>query len=154
MDAAAKLTAKRHTFRRISMKRIPMVALLGPAIIGVVTTLGCESKPTDKPVATDTTAPAENDPMAALTETERAAVLAQKVCPVTNEPLGSMGTPLKVTVEGRDVWLCCEGCADAVKEDPAKYFAILDAPPASEGEAAAKDEAAPAGEATAQPPAS
>lgn len=133
------------------MKRIPMFALLGPAMIGVVMTLGCGSKPTDKPVATDTTAPAENDPMAALTDAERTAVLAQKVCPVTNAPLGSMGTPLKVTVEGRDVWLCCEGCADAVKEDPAKYFAILDAQPAAEGEAASEDEAAPAGEATAEP---
>lgn len=136
------------------MKRFPVLALFGPAMIGVVTTLGCESKATDKPVATDSTAPAENDPMAALTDAERAAVLAQKICPVTSEPLGSMGSPLKVTVEGRDVWLCCEGCVDAIKKDPAKYLAVLDAVPAGEGEAPGKDDAAAEGDATSEPPAS
>jgi hypothetical protein len=136
------------------MKRFLLLALLGPAMIGVVTTLGCESKATDKPVATDSTAPDENDPMADLTDAERSAVLAQKVCPVTNEPLGSMGSPIKVTVEGRDVWLCCDGCVDAIKKDPAKYLAVLDAPPVSEAEAPAPGDAASEGEATPEPPAS
>ena len=43
---------------------------------------------------------------------------AQKLCPVTGEPLGSMGVPIKMMVKGRAVFLCCEGCRDAVNEDP------------------------------------
>jgi hypothetical protein len=44
----------------------------------------------------------------------------QKTCPVTGEALGSMGDPIAVKVQGHTVWVCCEGCADAVKNDPEK----------------------------------
>ena len=49
----------------------------------------------------------------------------QKVCPVSGDPLGSMGVPYKVTVQGRKVLLCCQGCEDAIKENPEKYLAKL-----------------------------
>jgi len=49
----------------------------------------------------------------------------QKVCPVSGEPLGAMGTPYKVTVKGRDVLLCCQGCEAKIKADPDKYLAKL-----------------------------
>jgi hypothetical protein len=55
-----------------------------------------------------------------------------------------MGTPIKITVEGRDVFLCCEHCRESLLEDPAKYFAILDGTAAEAGDAAedaATDEA-------------
>lgn len=42
----------------------------------------------------------------------------QKTCPVTGEALGSMGTPVPVTVKGQTVYVCCEGCAAAVNENP------------------------------------
>jgi YHS domain-containing protein len=45
---------------------------------------------------------------------------------VTEEPLGSMGTPVKATVKGRTVFLCCEGCEGDLKKDPDKYLARLD----------------------------
>ena len=51
----------------------------------------------------------------------------QKNCPVGGEALGSMGTPIKVMVGERAVFLCCEGCRSAVEKDPAKYLAIIDA---------------------------
>jgi YHS domain-containing protein len=38
-----------------------------------------------------------------------------------------MGTPLKVTVDGRDVFICCDGCRKSLEDDPAKYLAKLDA---------------------------
>ncbi len=50
----------------------------------------------------------------------------QKVCPVSGEPLGSMGMPYKVTVKGREVFLCCQGCEGEIKENPDKYLARLD----------------------------
>lgn len=49
----------------------------------------------------------------------------QKLCPVTNKPLGSMGTPARVVVQGTVVFLCCAGCEDAITKEPAKYLAKL-----------------------------
>ena len=54
------------------------------------------------------------------------AALKQAVCPVSGEHLGSMGTPFKITAEGRTFYLCCDGCVDKVKEDPKGVLAKLD----------------------------
>jgi hypothetical protein len=62
-------------------------------------------------------------------EADRIAARQQGICPVSGEPLGSMGKPIKLTVEGREVFICCAGCEDALREDPEKYFAKLDAAP-------------------------
>lgn len=51
----------------------------------------------------------------------------QKLCPVTGEPLDSMGGAIPVTVKGETVNVCCEGCIKAVKADPDKYLAIVHA---------------------------
>jgi hypothetical protein len=66
-----------------------------------------------------------NPPSAALPPDVRDLAAAQKVCPVTGKPLGSMGTPVKVTVAGRTVLICCAGCEDALKSSPEKYLARL-----------------------------
>jgi hypothetical protein len=47
----------------------------------------------------------------------------QKLCPVTKLPLGSMGKPEKILVEGRGVFICCAGCKAALLGDPDKYLA-------------------------------
>jgi Cu(I)/Ag(I) efflux system membrane fusion protein len=46
----------------------------------------------------------------------------QKLCPVTGKPLGSMGKPVKITVRGRTVFLCCDGCEDRLQANPEKYL--------------------------------
>ncbi len=51
-------------------------------------------------------------------------VINNKLCPVMGEPLGSMGGPVPVTVDGETLFVCCRGCVKKVKADPAKYFAI------------------------------
>lgn len=48
------------------------------------------------------------------------------LCPVSGEPLGSMGEPIVVTVEGRAAKLCCGGCRKAFLAEPAKHFGIID----------------------------
>lgn len=53
----------------------------------------------------------------------------QKICPVTKLELGSMGDPLAVDVDGRKVWICCEGCETSLKAEPKKYLARLVTPP-------------------------
>ena len=47
-------------------------------------------------------------------------------CPVSGEELGSMGDPIVVTHEGREVKLCCAGCRKRFAKDPAKYIKKLD----------------------------
>jgi hypothetical protein len=73
------------------------------------------------PGATDEVAAA----LAELSDEDRALAEKQKICLVSDEPLGSMGTPIKVTVNGRDVFLCCAGCKKPLEDDPDKYLAKL-----------------------------
>lgn len=63
-----------------------------------------------------------------LSDADRALVEAQVICPVTEVRLGSMGmgTPIKLEVEGRTVFICCEGCRDGMLDNPKKYFKVLD----------------------------
>lgn len=63
--------------------------------------------------------------LASLSPADREAALAQKVCPVSGEPLGAMGTPRKITVEGREVFICCEGCDEKLRANPEEYLAKL-----------------------------
>lgn len=50
-----------------------------------------------------------------------AAIARQKICPVSGKPLGSMGEPVAVDVNGQTVYACCAGCLPAIESDPAKY---------------------------------
>jgi hypothetical protein len=45
-----------------------------------------------------------------LPAADQPAAVAQRVCVVGGEPLGSMGVPRKVTAGGRSLFLCCKGC--------------------------------------------
>ncbi len=64
--------------------------------------------------------------LAELSPEDRALAEKQKICPVSGAQLGKMGKPYKVTVEGRDVLLCCPACEAKIKADPQKYLAKLD----------------------------
>ena len=59
------------------------------------------------------------------TTADAAAIAAQKVCPVMDEPLGGMGTPIKVMVGDKPIFLCCKGCIKKVTAEPAKYLAMV-----------------------------
>lgn len=50
-----------------------------------------------------------------------------KKCPVSNEDLGGMGKPVKVTHEGTDVYLCCKNCVKDFNKEPAKFVAVVKA---------------------------
>jgi uncharacterized protein (TIGR03000 family) len=50
---------------------------------------------------------------------DRKAAEAQRFCAVQEGiRLGSMGVPVKVTVKGQTVYLCCSGCEEKAKADP------------------------------------
>ncbi|MBI1900492.1 MAG: efflux RND transporter periplasmic adaptor subunit [Planctomycetia bacterium] len=61
----------------------------------------------------------EQENLAKLPEADRKLAERQKKCPVTDLPLGSMGVPYKMNVQGKTLFLCCEGCKEEVEKDPA-----------------------------------
>lgn len=63
--------------------------------------------------------------LAELSPKDQEVARKQKICPVTDEPLGSMGVPDKVPVKGHDVFICCKGCKESLLEEPEKYLKKL-----------------------------
>jgi hypothetical protein len=62
-----------------------------------------------------------------LSEEDRVLAAKQKICPVSGEPLDSMGGPVRLVVEGRVVFICCKGCEEPLRKEPAKYLSKLPA---------------------------
>ena len=60
-----------------------------------------------------------------LSDGDREMAKRQRICPVAMELLGSMGTPKKVDVDGRPIFICCEGCRSGLLKEPEKYLAKL-----------------------------
>lgn len=55
--------------------------------------------------------------LAKLSEADRSVAGAQRYCPVMDTVrLGAMGTPVKVLIQGKPVFLCCGGCKDEALE--------------------------------------
>jgi hypothetical protein len=53
-----------------------------------------------------------------LSPEDQALAEQQKVCPVSDEPLGSMGTPIKLMVKDQPVFICCKSCEKSALKDP------------------------------------
>jgi Cu(I)/Ag(I) efflux system membrane fusion protein len=62
---------------------------------------------------------------AKLSVADEQSVKQQKICPVTEADLDSMGGPIPVEVAGRRVFICCKACEKPLKADPQKYLAKL-----------------------------
>lgn len=119
---------------------------LAITLCGLAVTMGC-GKPATPPAAntaatpqTPATSADGEEPVdevaaaiAELPEAERSVALAQKYCPVAamgegahDALLGSMGKPFKVTLDGKDVYLCCSGCKETAEKDPAATLAKVE----------------------------
>ncbi|MHC4729085.1 MAG: hypothetical protein ACYS6Z_00675 [Planctomycetota bacterium] len=61
-----------------------------------------------------------------LSAADQVLAKAQGTCPVSDEPLGSMGTPIKVTHGDKTVFLCCKGCEKKFHRDAATYIAKVE----------------------------
>jgi Cu(I)/Ag(I) efflux system membrane fusion protein len=89
-----------------------------------------QTQPNVQPPATQPSKPPEfarSDPaeqkiaaaLAKLLPADRALAAGQQFCAVSDKSrLGSMGPPVKVVLNGEPVFLCCEGCEQAAKDDP------------------------------------
>jgi hypothetical protein len=135
------------------MKRTALIAILRLASIACIATAGC-SKPDPADVPAEPKAESSESAgteESKLSAADQALADAQKVCPVTDEALGSMGSPIKVMLGDRAVFVCCDACIEELKANPDKYLAKIDAATTGNTEAtpapdeSAKDEAAKAG---------
>jgi len=77
---------------------------------------------TDRPGDTDREA-ATRANLGKLSAEDRKLAEEQKVCPISGKPLGEMGVPVKLTLDGEPVFLCCDGCEQAAKKDEKKTAA-------------------------------
>jgi YHS domain-containing protein len=48
-----------------------------------------------------------------------------ETCLVSGEKLGSMGEPVVIQHEGREIKFCCDSCVPKFKKEPAKYLEKL-----------------------------
>lgn len=62
------------------------------------------------------------------------------VCVVSGQKLGSMGDPVILEHQGREVRLCCPNCTADFKKDPEKYMKKLDEAEKKKSEEKKKDE--------------
>ena len=75
--------------------------------------------------------------LAKLSPEDQKLARAQGYCPVmADSPLGSMGAPIKINVNGQSVFLCCKGCQKKAFANPAKTLAAVEALKAKVKEAA------------------
>lgn len=99
--------------------------------------VGCDSRPAATPTTGESKNPDDknaDDPeadiresLAKLSDADRKLAEEQKYCAVMeNKRLGAMGTPLKLTVKDRPVFLCCKGCQRKALADPDKTLAKVE----------------------------
>ena len=50
-----------------------------------------------------------------------------KTCVVSGQELGSMGEPIRLVHEGREIKFCCKGCDGKFLKDPKPYLAKIEA---------------------------
>ena len=62
---------------------------------------------------------------AELSEEDLSLIEQQKICPVTDLPLDSMGGPVPVLIGTRKVFLCCAACEKKLRGDPDTYLAKI-----------------------------
>jgi hypothetical protein len=64
--------------------------------------------------------------LARLDDGDRPLAEAQGYCPIQESRLGSMGVPVKVTIKGQPVFLCCKGCHEDALAHPEQTLAKVE----------------------------
>jgi hypothetical protein len=80
-------------------------------------------------LAAERTAPSEKkiaEALARLSKADRSAATAQRYCAIASDSrLGSMGTPLRLSVDGKTVFVCCKGCVKRAQANPKATLASV-----------------------------
>ena len=79
-----------------------------------------------RPSTPDDEAEAVAAALARLAPDDRKLAQAQRTCPIRNEPLGTMGVPVKLVLKGTPVFVCCKACVAEAGADPAKTLARVE----------------------------
>lgn len=81
----------------------------------------------DKPISAHEVEADVKAAFAKLSPSDRSAAEAQRWCPnMPDDRLGTMGTPVKVTLEGKPVFLCCEDCEKDARGNAKATLAKVD----------------------------
>jgi hypothetical protein len=111
--------------------KIRFALFLISAVLAVAVFAGCSAgAPSTKgvPQASGSSDPGVKANLAKLSPEDRTLAESQKTCPITGEPLGSMGVPPKVMLKDQPVFLCCTSCKKKAEADPDKTLkAVADA---------------------------
>ncbi len=97
---------------------------LNPALAGVYFGAAGRSVPTTNPEG-PTQLSKEQQALLNLSEADQTLAERQNICPVTKKRLGSMGVPPRLEINGQIIFVCCEGCTDALNSQPEKYLSKL-----------------------------
>jgi Cu(I)/Ag(I) efflux system membrane fusion protein len=80
---------------------------------------GAAGGPTSSPSPTTSSAgesPIDPERWKELSPEDRRLALEQRTCPISNDVLGEMGTPVKVIINGKAIFLCCKACKPQLEE--------------------------------------
>lgn len=100
----------------------------GAASTGAASGDNMKSIAEEEPVMSVTEDKAEIErALSKLSAEDRALAVVQGYCPLSAEPLGSMGTPVKLILKDQPVFLCCKGCESHAQDDPDETRAKVDA---------------------------
>lgn len=103
---------------------LPMTLLAFASSFLILSASAQEQK--TSPIAEKSVEVQVQEALAELSEPDRAVVNAQRYCPLMNRVrLGAMGTPIKVTIEGTAVFVCCQGCSDDAMEHGKETLAAV-----------------------------
>jgi hypothetical protein len=117
-----------HTFTRLAAVAVLALGLIGCGQSARTTTAPAPTEPGATPPPPGGSPPVDevSKERAKLTTDDRALVDAQEWCVISNEErLGAMGAPVKLTIKGQPVFVCCKGCARRAEADPDKTLATL-----------------------------
>ena len=93
-----------------------------------------ERKIESKPAESNAVDPDVKASLDKLSPEDRKLADEQKTCPITGEPLGSMGVPPKLTIKDQTVFVCCASCKKKAESEPEKTLkAVADAKAKSGG---------------------
>ena len=101
---------------------------LSLALVGCSNTSSSEVKKTEPQPIAKAGSNTEADGLEKLSPEDRTLAKAQKLCPISEEELGSMGTPIKLTIKDQAVFICCKSCqkkAEANADETLKKLAQL-----------------------------
>ncbi|VTR95385.1 Secreted protein OS=Rhodopirellula europaea SH398 GN=RESH_00384 PE=4 SV=1 [Gemmata massiliana] len=102
-----------------TLTRSVAVAVCAFALVGCGERVARNSSPSTPGTSNEAPEGAVAAERAKLSPEDRALVEAQEWCVISNdEQLGSMGAPIKLTIKGQPVFVCCRGCVKKAESNP------------------------------------